>query len=773
MATNARDPGSRRSLVRCVVIAGSAGIACAPALAEEPSRPVEEVVVTSTPLGGFGVPASEIPGNVQQANSRTLEQARSAGLTQMLNEQMGSVFINAAQNNPLQPDVQFRGFVASPLLGQPQGLAIYQDGVRINDPFGDVVSWALVPEGAISRVDLIPGSNPVFGLNTLGGALSIHTKNGFDARGTRAELMAGSFDRIQAQVETGDTLDERFSYYGNIQYLDEQGWRDASPTRALHLFGDIGWRGSASALDLSVTAVNTDLVGNGPTPVQLLATDRNAIYTSPDRTQNDLTFITLKGHHEFSPDMRLEGVTFYRRSNIESLNGDESSFEECDDDDLEGFVCNEESEELVFDPSGRPILASDELEGATVNRSTTDQDTIGITLQLASAKPLADRPNRLVIGGTIDHSTVDFRSSTELGSLDERRSAIAGGVLVAESFVNLGVQLDNRSVFFTDTLAITPDVHVTLAGRFNDSSIEMRDRLGEALSGTHEFHRFNPAAGITWRAHRMLQFYANYSESNRVPSPVELTCADEEAPCALPNSFLSDPPLKQIVAKTTEFGVRGGAAAFSWHAGAYRTLNQDDIIFISAGRLTNRGYFDNVGDTRRQGIEINLSGEVDRRFGWFAHYTWIDAEFRDNFVVASPHNPQSVDGEIAVGRGARIPGVPEHLLKAGARFDLTSQLSVTLDGQYQSNQYFRGDEANLSAPLAGFAIFNAGAEWRPWERVSVFARIENLFDRRYGTFGLFGAPDEVLGSQYDDARFISPAPPLSAWVGVRVELGGR
>ena len=142
-------------------------------------------------------------------------------------------------------------------------------------------------------------------------------------------------------------------------------------------------------------------------------------------------------------------------------------------------------------------------------------------------------------------------------------------------------------------------------------------------------------------------------------------------------------------------------------------------------------------------------------------------------MVASPHNPQSVDGEIAVGRGARIPGVPEHLLKAGARFDLTSQLSVTLDGQYQSNQYFRGDEANLSAPLAGFAIFNAGAEWRPWERVSVFARIENLFDRRYGTFGLFGAPDEVLGSQYDNARFISPAPPLSAWVGVRVELGGR
>lgn len=763
---------NRRSRLLMALTVG----ACATTSAAAPARngsaraSLEEVVVTSTPLAGFEISAHQVPGNIQQASASEIESIRSAGLAQMLNRRMGSIFINEAQNNPLQPDVQFRGFVASPLLGQSQGMAVYQDGVRINDPFGDIMSWALVPEAAISRIELIPGSNPVFGLNTLGGALSIHTKNGFTDPGTRAELMGGSFGRVIGEVQSGGRFGtgHNLSYFGSARYFDEDGWRDQSPSQAVHVFGSLDWRTGDSELGLNVTSVTTELIGNGPAPVQLLEEDRDAIYTSPDETENSLLFVNLNGSHEFTPTVRLDGVAYFRRSNIDSLNGDESNFEECDDDP--GLMCDEEDEEIVLGADGEPIEASEDLEGATVNRSHTDQGTAGLTLQLGFSGPLWGRANRLVIGGSVDRSNVDFDSSSELGALDGTRRAIGGGVFVGESFVDLDTRLANASFFFTDTLSVTPDLHITLAGRYNDSSIELRDRLGTDLNGDHSYHRFNGAAGVTWRATSAFQLYASYSESNRVPSPVELTCADEADPCALPNAFLSDPPLEQIVATTSEIGARGSLDAFNWHLGAFRTVSEDDILFISAGALTNRGFFDNVGETRRQGIELNLDGTLGKRVSWFAHYTWLEAQFREGLTVASPNNPEAVDGEIDVVSGSRIPGIPENMLKAGIRFDPVSNFSVTLDGVYQSDQYFRGDEANLTEPLSGFAVVNATGEWRLSPHLTVFAQIENLFDAEYETFGLFGAPDEVLGDDYDDPRFVSPAAPLSAWVGFRLTL---
>lgn len=88
--------------------------------------------------------------------------------------------IIATQGNPFQPDLNFRGFTASPLLGTPQGLSVYMDGVRLNQPFGDVVSWDLIPRSVIGSIALMPGSNALFGLNTLGGALAIQTKDGLN-----------------------------------------------------------------------------------------------------------------------------------------------------------------------------------------------------------------------------------------------------------------------------------------------------------------------------------------------------------------------------------------------------------------------------------------------------------------------------------------------------------------------------------------------------------------------------------------------------------------
>ncbi|MEE8267944.1 MAG: TonB-dependent receptor, partial [Gemmatimonadales bacterium] len=268
-----------------------------------------------------------------------------------------------------------------------------------------------------------------------------------------------------------------------------------------------------------------------------------------------------------------------------------------------------------------------------------------------------------------------------------------------------------------------------------------------------------------------VQFYGGYSESNRAPSPVELTCADPDDPCRLPNAFLSDPPLEQVVAKSWEAGVRGSATSIDWHLGLFRTTNEDDIIFISAGALTNEGFFDNVGDTRREGVELNLNGRLlDQRLDWFVNYTYLDAMFREDFVVASPNNPAAVDGEIPVESGDRLPGIPEELLKAGATIAVTPELSLSVGLTYSSDQYFRGDEGNLVEPVSSYTVVNLHGEYRFNEHASVFVKVDNLFDEEYETFGLFGEADEVLGDEFDDPRFLSPAAERAGWIGVRLAL---
>ena len=256
---------SSSSLRAAAVLSGlsfAAGI-CAQPVSDE----IE--VVGQTPLG-TGVGIDQIAANVQVVTSEEIREQRALDLADFMKRNLASVFVNEAQSNPLQPDVQYRGFVGSPLLGLPQGIAVYQDGVRINEPFGDTVNWALIPDSAIDTVYLMPGSNPLFGLNALGGAISINTKDGFTSPESRAEIYGGSFARVGLQAETGRSVGDDFGYFVTGSYLEEDGWRDFSPTQATQLFGKLSWRLPQSAIDLSINLADTDLIGSPPRPEQLL-----------------------------------------------------------------------------------------------------------------------------------------------------------------------------------------------------------------------------------------------------------------------------------------------------------------------------------------------------------------------------------------------------------------------------------------------------------------------------------------------------------------------
>ena len=745
-----------------------------PTYAAENSRPenLDEIVVIGvTPVPGAEVVLSKIPSNVQRATAEDIERTNSLSFTEFMQRHFGSVSVNEAQGNPFQADVRFRGYVASPLLGLPQGLSVYQDGARVNEPFGDTVNWALIPESAIASIDLIPGSNPAYGLNTLGATLSIQTKNGISHPGTRAEITAGSWNRIVAQGETGGSLREGLGYFLSAWYFEESGWRDFSPSDAIQTFANLSWLGRMTEHDLSLTYVQTDLVGNGAAPIQLLEKRRKAIFTHPDQTENDLFSLNLNSRYRFGDRAAINSVVYMRNSNIETLNGDDSSFAECNDSP--GFVCEEDGDQAVpmRDQNMIPISFGGTVDGASVNRSATNQDGFGVSLQLTVSHGQQDNNNQLIVGATLDSASVSFYSSSELGTLDETRQAISSGFLVQSSFTNLKTKAENIGLFFNDTYSPSRNLALTLAGRYNNTKIKLRDQLGIALNGNHSYSRFNPSAGLTYRFSEQLQVYGGYSESNRTPSPVELTCADPDDPCRLPNAFLSDPPLDDVVAKSREAGFRGTAAGIDWHLGYFSTINEDDILFVNAGNLTNEGFFDNIGKTRREGVELNLKGaDRNKHLSWFLNYTYLKAIFDENFIVPSPNNPAAINGEIAVRSGDRIPGVPENILKAGASYQIGAALSVAFDLSYSSNLIFRGDKGDEGEAVSGYMLVNFRAEYQFNEHAAVLIKIDNILDEDYETFGVFGEAKEILGDEFDDSRFLSPGAERAAWLGIRLTL---
>jgi iron complex outermembrane recepter protein len=741
-------------------------------------------VLGVTPLQGSSVSAEKIPANVQTVNADQLKKAQAISLSEYINRYLGSVSVNEAQNNPLQPDIYYRGFVASPLLGLPQGLSTYVNGVRFNEPFGDSVNWDLIPQGAIDSMALYPGSNPVYGLNALGGAISVKTKTGFSAPRHQIEVYGGSWDRHSEELTTGWN-NGTWGYFLDLHHFEENGWRPFSPSKADQAFGTLSWRGDKGSLDLTLGGNDNRLRGNGAAPVQLQAIDRKAVFTHPDQTVTRMFFSELEGDYDLSDNIKLSGNAYFRQNRIKTFNGDDSDFDDCANNPA--LLCNEEGE-IVEDINGNQVAASDAVEGATNNTSATQMRSRGGTLQATFNQDLFKHQNNLVVGVSYDNANVHFASDTELASLTDNRGTVGSGILVDESKVRLHTNTSTVGVFLTDSFSITDKLTATIGGRYNYSHINMEDQYikdpKKNLNGSHTFERLNPSAGLTYQALDNLNVFGSYSESSRIPTPMELSCADPEAPCRLPNAFVADPPLEQVVAKTWETGVRGDLnrlmpqdGDLKWNLGFFHTINHDDIIFNRGGDSVSEGFFSNVGQTRRYGIETGATANIPQLFStvddWHfsTNYTYLNARFQDGFDIQHPTNFDANGDPIraTVSNGDRIPGIPEHIFKASIGVDLWQKLSLGINGTYSGNRVFRGDEANLTPKLSGYWLFNATAEFKFTDNFSLFGKLDNIFDTNYNSFGVFGVANEVLPG-FNDGRFVSPGAPRAGWIGLRLNM---
>jgi outer membrane receptor protein involved in Fe transport len=342
-------------------------------------------------------------------------------------------------------------------------------------------------------------------------------------------------------------------------------------------------------------------------------------------------------------------------------------------------------------------------------------------------------------------------------------------------------------LYATDTWGLTDSSFLTLSGRYNHATVKLEDRLGTALNGDHAFNRFNPAIGLTYNPTPGITTYAAYNEGMRVPTPVELSCADPNAPCSLPNAFSSDPALKPVISKAWELGARGHMADWGWSAALFRTQLHDDIQFISSGGgATSAGYFQNVGRTLRQGVELGLEG---RQGAWrfSAHLSQMAATFQTPLVLNSPSNSTATAiscatcTDIQVRPGDHLPGLPQRVIKLRADWAATSALSMGLHLQAQSSQFARGDENNQDArgAVPGYAIVNLDARYRVARGWEAFAKVDNLFDRRYSTFGSLGqsvftgpgASFDPSGASWRNEQFRTVGVPRGAWIGLSYRFG--
>ena len=708
------------------------------------------VVVGTTPLLGIGTPLPQVPANVQTVRAQDIEQQHRSTLVDYFAKNLPSVDISDAQGNPYQININYRGFTASPLLGTPQGLSVFVDGVRVNEPFGDVVNWDLFPQQAVDTIQLIPGSNPTYGLNTLGGAISITTKNGRTDPGGEAEVTAGSWGRKTAQIEQGGTIGDNLDYYVTADTQNDDGWAEQNSSRVRQAFGKLRYTDADTTLSFSAGGADNDLQGTQTIPRSFLDNPTQP-YTYPDQNENSVGYATLSGDHFINDHVELSGNIYYRQF----LNTNISS--------------NNNTDYGSLNPDG----TVDTLQGTNV-KSTVATDSYGASLQLTLLGKLGGLENQFVAGVGADLANSHYTESQQDAYFTPSRGTIGIG--------GFSQQTDARThdasygVYFNDTLSITRQWTLTLAGRYNWAVADIGDESGlqPELDGHDTFSRFNPAVGINWNPTRTFTAYATYNEGMRTPTAIELTCADPAAPCSLPNDFVADPPLQPVISKTFEVGARGNFGhAFSWSAAAYNTTLDNDIEFISSA-TSAQGYFQNVGQTRRQGVELAGRSQFGP-FGVTASYSYIDATYRSTWTESSSSNSSAdAEGNITVKPGDHIPGIPANTVQLRLDYSATPKWNIGTNLTWRGGIYAQGDENNedVNGKIAGYFLIDLDSSYQVTKQLQIFATVSNLLNKQYYSFGVLGAnyfngPDHTFdGANPINEQFVGPGAPRGFLVGL-------
>jgi iron complex outermembrane recepter protein len=795
MATRGMALRSALLLTACTVAPLGAG-------AQEQLPTVE--VVGVSPVAGSDIDRDKVPSNVQSLGAADFEIEKSPDLLDSIVRAAPFVSLSDQSGNPFQRNLDYRGFTASPVSGTPQGLAVYQNGTRINEAYGDIVNWDFIPQMAISRMTLMP-NNPVFGLNAIGGAVSIDMKNGFNYHGTELQLLGGSYGRISAGAQAG-YQNGNYSAYVAADAINDAGWRDfSSSSQVRRMYVDLGAKGDQTEFHLTFTGADNHLGAVVATPLDLLNQRWSTVYTWPQVSHLQLAFLQASGIWKPTDTLSLSGNAYYRGFWQSHLDGNGTDAQPCDAGGIfPGQLCIGDGNTPINVNFPVANTLSPNAFLGEIDRNYTTTNSFGGSLQATGTGQVSGHDNHIVVGASVDHGRTQFTGNSELGTVDQNLFVTGTGVFIDQPLadvtpVSLLASNTYLGIYATDTFDVTSQLSVTAGGRYNFAQISLQDETGTnpLLNGTSRYTRLNPVIGATYKFNPNLTGYAGYSESNRAPTPLELGCADPTHPCQIDNFLISDPPLKQVVSHTYEAGLRGqltvGGAAplvtkekgsgtddkqggqLTWSLGVFRTQTTDDIINV-ASIVPMFGYFQNAGETLRQGVEAKITYRWDR-WNAYANYTFIDATYQSYLTLQSPNDPAAnpVNGNISVVPGDHIPGIPDFRFKAGAEYQITDAWKLGADLNVFGSQYLIHDDNNQNPKVPAYWVVNLHTSYQLTKNVELFGLVQNLFNQHYYSAGTFvstagftgngGAP--INFETLTDPRTFLPGMPLAIYGGLK------
>jgi len=633
-------------------------------------------------------------------------------------ERLAGVTLQNEQGNPYQPNLSLRGFFASPVTGLPQGVSVFLDGVRINEPTVEEVNFDLIPLDDAELVEVIRGTSVLFGRNTLGAAVTITTRRGQERFELAPDISGGSFGRQNYLLRLGGTAGP-FDYYLGTRYTDETGWRDDSQTRIGRVLAKVGVRKGDLDATASYQYSNDRLKQPGSLPSSEVSQNPTQNFTAGDFFAPVLNMGIVNASYALTERLYLEANAFVRALSAEQFNVN--------------------------------LIAGD-------TRLLNSTLSVGGRLQASYRSAIFGRDNVLIVGAEYTRSHVTSRT------FEEEEDGAGGEELaadLADTQDAVGAYYQNTLTLLRDFMGKGSSLILTVAGRWDYLRHSIDDRLGGPSGGVFTFSRFNPKVGVNINLSERVGFYASYGEGFRAPAFLELTCAGPGAVCpGLQVGVAPDPPLDPVVARTYEIGAY--ARPRPWldiDAAIYRTNVADDIFSVTPTGTVGV-FFQNIGSTRRQGVELAVRARWERFLDAYLNYAYTRATFQQSAELASP----LAGGAEFVPAGSTIPLIPRHRLNFGVAWHPWPWATVSAGAMYVSSQFLRGDDANTQAPLPAYWVVNGAlsARWRGFEG---FANLYNVLDNKYETFGTYAPDGRLPGAPV--VRFLTPALPINVLAGLR------
>ena len=731
----------------------------------------------------------QIPAAVHVVEGAEIANVRKFNLGEALQRTAPGVIINDVGGNPGFPELNYRGFNASPFAGVPQGLAVFQNGIRINEMWGDTVNWDLIPSVAIDRVAIETG-NPLYGLNAIGGAVVLDMKNGFTWQGAEVDLRGGSFNRRLGTFQLGKQIGD-FAIYGAGEAMGDSGYRYFQSSQVKRFYGDVGYKAEQGEIHANVTIGGNKFGASGPAPVDMVAADKSAVYTTPQTYKNQLAMFDLNGQVQVTPTTKLLGDVHYRGYNQARVDGNTTEFD-CESG---SSTCQTQDGQATnvpnfFTAGGNEFSKSPAL--GAIDRTWTKINTVGFTTQINNTDHLFGFPNKITGGLNLEHGFTNFLANQELGIINQNLNVQGFNYYTASpeagiSPVHLNVANYYLGAYALDTLDLTDKLSINGGVRFNQAQISSFDNgPSGALNANNSYNHINPMGGATYKITAETAAYASYSVANRAPTPLELGCSDPNRPCIIDSFMVSDPPLKQVTSNTIDLGVRGGfkpAEKFAgflkalpgtvqWTAGLYRTNAFNDIFSIPSN-ITGRGYFTNAGNTVRQGVELSMRYNDDRTSAYI-NYALTDAYFNSQNFLGSPNNPAVVAlgaQSVLTNPGATLPSVATHRFKTGIDYGVTKKWKIGGDFVYATGPYLGGDWANQFGTLSPYGVLNLRSSYNFLPNVQVYALIENVANTRTRSFGTFFDPKAISFLSLQNPAMVAIGPPTAFFAGMKWDYG--